>query len=178
MICGQADLEAKKFLTIVSESVDRLAIFWDLVMASTDFFISQSARAFGFGVATSSVLSQPARAKAPLKKFKSGDHAPPAQYSTQGLKGANLTPLMEQELFEKKKWIVRPEKIALEAGSSPSSTTTIRTMSCLQLRGSSSRNLFLLEGLSGQSPFTFDILNDLLNGSRREVSPSIRSLLT
>ena len=113
------DADSEQLLVTVNEAFDLLALFWELVMAAKDTFLRESAQTFGFGLA-----SGPARALLPNSaaqgsskkvKFSPGLSAI-ANYSTQGPKYVALTPLMEQELVAKQKWIGRLEAIASEAG--------------------------------------------------------------
>ena len=112
-----SDDESKLFLQQVVDEVEKFALLWVLVMAAKDTFLKDSARMFGFGLAKT-FPSTARRPVLPPPKQPRPDPATAAHaYHAHVPQAAALTPLMEQELILKRKWILRLENIARSAGA-------------------------------------------------------------
>ena len=108
----------KSVLEQVPEAGDLLETFWFLVMGAKDTLLADPALSFGFGLANRPVLDMAGRACSAAKRLRpaSGSTSQQCKYNVNVQPQPALTPLMEQELVLKHKWIVRLEAIAAKAG--------------------------------------------------------------
>ena len=114
------DAKSKQVLEQVANSGDLLELFWALVTAAKDTFLAESAVSFGFGQANRPALNAADSSSSSAKKLRTAlgrSTVLSANYNVKVQPQAALTPLMEQELILKHKWILRLEGIASAAGS-------------------------------------------------------------
>ena len=119
MVENLSDSDCESFLQEVADLADRFAVFWVLVMAAKDTFLKDSARLSGFCQARHAIRPAALVPKSLPQKRALPSAAPSISvgYSAQVPQSVAVSPLMEQELVLKQKWIVRLEAVAKAAGS-------------------------------------------------------------
>ena len=128
------DEDALRFHQEVTDFVEQFAVLWILVIAAKDSFLKDSARTFGFGQANQAVSTARRPSLPPAKMLRGVQPiaASSAAYKVSVQQSAALTPLMEEELMLKSKWIALLvwKPLQLQPVLRPSSTTQSLTMLC------------------------------------------------
>ena len=113
-------------LEAVTRQLENIALLWHFVMASKDTFLQDTARLAGFGgvhlrmiddASSSASRGSMASKRTRLAKALPGPTRPRSTEASLLPEAAQVTPLMEQELASKRRWILRLEAIARHAGA-------------------------------------------------------------